>query len=367
MGLQYPTVGGSTDVWGQALNVLLGQFGGGIENHNHSSGQGNPIPSSALAIDADVSWTQHAITSMLALQFAEVAPSAVTGYSDALFVSSADHNLYFRNNSGTNVQVTSGNTLNISIVGGIGGDYSSVNALLSYNDASRNYWLQQEGTPRPWAGLQTGDIQLFQKAASIANSVTLKSPNSLAASYTVTWPAAVPAAQAIVQIGTTGTLVASNTLASNQNLTLTGSGYVQRAKQFATQVPVWAGGTIKAVGTAATDLAGSSLAGVSIAASSTIIIPLGASSSEWRLQSVDVVVEARTIGSGLTLLLETADNVSGGYDAITGASTAAPVVGPNILTPSSPSTLSGPLFLQVASSTGASVNITAIYVSWDIP
>lgn len=190
MSLVYPVNGDTQDTWGVVLNALL-QL---VENHDHTSGKGEPITGAALSIDQDISWGQHAITAVTALELAEVAASAVTAYSDALYVDSSDHNLYFRNQGGTDVKITDGNTLNVSIVGGIGGDYSSVGALLSYDDATKRYLLQQEGSPKPWAGLATGDIDLYQKAASITNKVTLKSPSSLAASYTVTLPTAVPAA-----------------------------------------------------------------------------------------------------------------------------------------------------------------------------
>ena len=100
-------------------------------------------------------WGGFSITGAKALTLAEQTTSAVAAYADAIFVNSADHNLYFRNAAGTNVQITSGSTLNVSIVGGIGGDYSSVSALLSYDDATKRYLLQQEVVTlvRPWAGL----------------------------------------------------------------------------------------------------------------------------------------------------------------------------------------------------------------------
>lgn len=265
MGLVYATPGDTSDTWGVVLNTLLNL----VENHDHSSGKGVQIPSSGLGVDADVSWATNAITSLLAIEFAEVAATAVTSYSNALFANSADGNLYWRNASGVDVQITAGNTLDVSIVGGIGGDYSSVSALLSYNDASKNYWLQQEGGPRPWAGLQTGDIQLFQKAASITNAITLKSPNSLAASYAITLPAAVPTVQTMLQQSTSGALVQSSTLAANQNLGLSGTGYVQMGQVIERSM-------IMSASTAVTSTGSCSNAnpGITINASSAIYIPL---------------------------------------------------------------------------------------------
>lgn len=200
MGLTLPTPGDTTDVWGDTLNTALGL----IDQHDHTTGKGVPIPAAALSIDGDVSWGIHAITAMSALGFTEITASAATAYSDALYVNSSDHNLYFRNSSGAAVQITSGDTINVSIVGGIGGDYSTVGALLSYDDATRRYLLQQEGSPRPWAGLATGDIDLYQKAASIANKITIKSPSSLAASYTLQLPTALPASTTYLTVNSSG-------------------------------------------------------------------------------------------------------------------------------------------------------------------
>lgn len=208
MNLVYPTPGDTQNTWGTVLNTAVSL----VENHDHTAGKGVLVPSAGLGINADVSWASFAITAMKALGFTEVTAASVASYADALFVNSSDHNLYFRNNGGTNVQVTAGNTLNVSIVGGIGGDYSSVGALLSYVDASRSYLLQQEGSPRPWAALQTADILLYQKAASIVNAVTLKSPNALAAGYTLTMPTALPAATSPLYVSSAGQISPSASL-----------------------------------------------------------------------------------------------------------------------------------------------------------
>ncbi len=188
MGLTLPTPGDTANVWDTVLNAAFGL----IDSHDHTTGQGVLIPSAALGINADVSWAGFAISHLKSIYLSEQANAPTT--SDSIFVLSSDHNLYFRNSSGVNVQITAGNTINVSVVGGIGGDYSSVSALLSYDDASKRYLLQQPLAAglRPWAGLATADIDLYQKAVSIVNKVTLKSPAALGASYSLTFPAALP-------------------------------------------------------------------------------------------------------------------------------------------------------------------------------
>lgn len=226
MGLALPTEDGSSGTWDTILNAALGATGDGIDGHDHTTGKGVPIPSAALAIDADVSWAGFSITNAKAFDFVPVAASSVALLSSALFVSSADNNLYFRNSLGTNVKIIDGSTLNISITGGIGGDYSSIGALLDYDDASDSYRFRQEAVTgvRQYAKIKSGDVSLYQYAAASAaavptNAVTLKSPAALAASYTVTMPVAVPASTKALQMSSAGVMSASNTLVDYGNST----------------------------------------------------------------------------------------------------------------------------------------------------
>lgn len=227
MSLIKPTEDGDSGVWDVLLDALIDL----IDAHDHTTGKGVKVPSAALEINADVAWnfggTYYAITGALALDLQPTTTASVSTYSSALFANSADsNNLYYRNSSGTNVKITDGATLDVSIVGGIGGDYSSVEALFDYDDATDTYRFRQETSAavRQYAKLASADVQLFEYIAAggatvPTNAVTLKSPGSLAASYSVTWPAAVPGAQALLQMSTAGVLSASNTIA--QSLTAT--------------------------------------------------------------------------------------------------------------------------------------------------
>lgn len=206
LGLTEPTDHGSTDVWGALLNAALDL----IDAHDHTTGKGVKVPSAGLKINADVAWafggSNYAITDLRALDLVPVAAASVSALADALFVSSADNELYWRNHSGTNVKITSGTTLNVSVVGGIGGDYASVGALLSFDDASDSYWLQQQGSPRPWARMRSGDVDIYETAASIVNRVRIQSPAALAASYAMTLPPALPATLGRVTMTAAGVL-----------------------------------------------------------------------------------------------------------------------------------------------------------------
>jgi hypothetical protein len=219
MNLVLPVDHGSADVWGAIQETAFGL----VDLHDHTTGKGVPVPSAALRINADVAWnfagTFYALTGVKALDFEPQTAASMTGYASVLFTNSSDaNNLYFRNQSGTNVKITDGSTLNVSIVGGIGGDYTSIGALVDYDDASDTYRFRQQtsASVRQFAKMQCADIKLTEydpagDASVPANFVTLKSPDALAASYDVTWPAAVPGTARFVQMSTAGVLSVSNT------------------------------------------------------------------------------------------------------------------------------------------------------------
>jgi len=202
MGLVLPDDHASTDVWGALLNAISTR----IDLHSHTTGLGVKVPAAGLDINADVSWasggTSHAITDLTAIDF---KPGAVpTALAAAFFVSDGTsglsaNELYFRSTAGTNIKVTAGSALNVAaFTGGIGGDYASVGALEIFDDATDSYWFQQQvgSAVRQYARLRSADLDLFEFKANPAagvptNRVRLKSPAALAASYDLTWMAAL--------------------------------------------------------------------------------------------------------------------------------------------------------------------------------
>lgn len=248
MSLVLPTEGGDADIWDTLLAAVFNL----IDAHDHSSGKGVPVPSSGLRINADVpfnySGTYYAATGVKAVDFQPSAAADVSSYAGALFVNSLDNELYFRTTSGSNVKVTSGTSLNVSaFTGGIGGDYSSVSALVSFSDADDAYLFQQQGSPRPWARMRSADVDIYEAAAGITNRVRLQSPAALAASYAITLPAALPASTLLMQMSSAGVLSLSNTLASGltlggaltlpggSNINISGSGEVKHGDRQTAQ------------------------------------------------------------------------------------------------------------------------------------
>lgn len=226
-----PTLGGSSGQWDDLLNSALAL----IDAHDHSSGKGVAINSDAITIDANLSIAGYALTSVGKVAFSAIT-APVSG-AVTLFVNTSDNELYWRTNAGTNVKLTSGTTLNVSLIGGIAGDYTSVSAQVAFDDANDRYTFKQNSATG-WARLASGEVRIYETGTSESVYVGHAAAAALAASYTVTWPAALPGSTALVQVSSTGIVSFSNTVASaitatdykissDRTLILSGAAFIQ--------------------------------------------------------------------------------------------------------------------------------------------
>jgi hypothetical protein len=201
MNLTLPTVGVTIGpTWASNINTVLTT----IDSHNHSSGNGALIPTSALNINADLTFGSFNATVLRTTRYASQA-AALALSSDKECVYSVSGNLYYNNASGTAVQITSGTGLNFASLGTIGGDYGAggVTASVTYNNTTKVYAFLQAASSS--AKMAMADIALFE-AATGTNAVTLKSPASLASAYSLTFPAALQAYTGFVRMTSAGVL-----------------------------------------------------------------------------------------------------------------------------------------------------------------
>lgn len=209
MSLITPTLGGDSGTWDDKINACFGL----IDAHDHTSGKGVQVPVSGLNINADFAMAGNAVTGLGSIAFNAV--TALAAGSKRLFVSSADNELYWRTNAGTNVKLTSGTSINTTLVGGIVGDYSAVGAEVAFDDANKRYTFKDQSSPsKKWARLASGPVRIFEYNTTESVYVEHAVAAALAASYSVTWAAALPAGQVAVQIDNTGAVVYSNTFTS---------------------------------------------------------------------------------------------------------------------------------------------------------
>lgn len=192
MGLPVPNVAlAPGPEWAASLNACLAI----IDQHNHTSGEGAPIPPDGFVISTDLSFGGYSATNMASILF-----TAQTSVSDtsALYVSGVD--LYFNDGSGSPaIQMTSGGAVNATSSGITSGTNTAsfVSNVLVVNTNST--------TP---ADIQGGSIYLGNNTSN-TKFLKLSPPAAMAANYTVTLigQGAIPlSGSAAITIDSTGTM-----------------------------------------------------------------------------------------------------------------------------------------------------------------
>lgn len=139
MNLTLPTVSTTLGpLWATEINAAITS----IDSHDHSSGQGNPVPVAGMVIDADLAYGDNSITGLGSASFTSLA--ALLTDINTMYVKDGD--LYCNDGAGNQVRITAGGTLNVGTVGGIGGDYGTTAATAFYTDASTTYFFQDSAS-----------------------------------------------------------------------------------------------------------------------------------------------------------------------------------------------------------------------------
>jgi hypothetical protein len=222
MLLVQPSENGDAGVWDQILTALFAL----IDAHDHSTGKGVTVKTAGISINADLSYSSsgvyYAAKDVKALDFQPQAASGMTSYAGALFVNSSDsNNLYFRTQSGTNVRITNGTSLDITSSGGFGGDYISVAAEAAFSDAGKEYTFKQKDPDNFWAAMRSGPLRIAQLDTTESVYVEIAAPAALAGSYTITLPLIAAPAFNPVTMTTGGVL---SVLTTNESITVSGTG-----------------------------------------------------------------------------------------------------------------------------------------------
>lgn len=211
MGLPVPVVG--TDPgpdWANNINACLSV----IDQHNHTSGQGVPIPSAGLNINSDLPFNNNNGISYRSVRFFSQGAPIPASSPDlgCLYVSGAD--LYYNDENGNQVRITQG--------GSVTGSSGTITGLPS-GTASASYstgvFTFQGATSTP-ATMAIGPIVLGQAVAS-SNTITIAPNSGIAANYNLTLPAAPPASVTSVM-----TMDTSGNVGTTAGPTLTGSSIV---------------------------------------------------------------------------------------------------------------------------------------------
>jgi hypothetical protein len=205
MALSLPTVSSTIGpTWATMLNTALTT----VDSHTHVSGQGQQVPTAGINVNADFPVNSFNLTLARSVRFvSQSSPLALTTDANCLSVSGG--NLYYNNGSAQSVQITSGAALSASSLGGISGLSAPASAAFSSSTATFTW---QSNTNKA-AIMDCGPV-LIRDTATSALAVTLQSPVSLAANYSITLPATLPASTVLLQMSSAGVVSASNTVAS---------------------------------------------------------------------------------------------------------------------------------------------------------
>jgi len=173
-----------------------------VDAHDHTLGKGVPIPANGLNINNDLPYNGFNALTLRSTQFQnQGSPLSLPGDLNNLYVSQG--NLYYNNQIGQQVQITSGASLNASSIGGIGGDYVGSGALEFYTSATKTFtFWSSNNVP---ANLDAGSITIREVVTS-PNGITISSPTSLVANYGLVLPTGLPVATGFLTVDPSGNM-----------------------------------------------------------------------------------------------------------------------------------------------------------------
>lgn len=211
--LTIPAVGTAGTTYATQINAALEAIEDVLETK---------ITPASMNINQTLSMAQNAIENAAYVGIIDNGQPSVSG---ALFRDGGD--LYWNNGSGSQVQITSGNSLSLTTVGAIGGNYSDAGSVaeVKYLYASNDYYFFSNASTNVVANLVAGGLTFTSETAagypySIAATTFTRATGG--SSYTATWPNAAPAGKRIVQIDNTGAVTYENDI--DGGLTINDSG-----------------------------------------------------------------------------------------------------------------------------------------------
>lgn len=178
-----------------------------VDAHTHAPGSGTQITPAGLNINSDLTFASNSATNLKEAAFTSQS-GALTGTNFLSFVSG---NLYVNDGSGNQIPITS--------AGGVAGSPGSIGSLAApasatYTAGSKLFtWLADSSKS---AAMDNGAVTIRETNVASAKGVTLQSATSLAADYSLTLPAALPASTQYMTSSNTGALSfsTSNTIAA---------------------------------------------------------------------------------------------------------------------------------------------------------
>jgi hypothetical protein len=208
LGVDPPAVGATGPGYATTMNAAVQACIDAIE--------AGATTSTGLTVDSAVEFNGYNLTEAGAVHF-ESKSGAYTTATGCYFRSG---DFYVNDSSGNQIRITASGALNSAAVGGIGGDYGGSNpASVTFNEASSKYIFLESASVK--AALEFGTARYV--ASTSGNVVSVLAPASLAASYTVTWPTAVPASNGSALVMSTAGVISTTMTPSWTSVTASGA------------------------------------------------------------------------------------------------------------------------------------------------
>ncbi len=206
LGITLPTVGTTAGpTWATDLNTAIQDVIDVLETK---------VTPAGMDINADLSFrssgTSYRAKDLKAVSLTnQDSTLAAATYPSTLFSTDVDGELYYNDNNGRQVQVTSDGAVNVSTSGGItGSGYGSTSVEVNWDSANMQYKLRSGSGADDYADVLCRDLKLNDGSA---NTLTVSAP-ALAADYTLTLPNAVPAASnSLLEMDTSGNVTTTKT------------------------------------------------------------------------------------------------------------------------------------------------------------
>lgn len=169
-----------------------------IDAHTHSPGSGVQIGAAGLNIQGDVPFNSNNVNSVRGLRLISQG-SLPTLPLDLRMIYSYNGELYYQDASGNNVQMT-----NAGSVAGATGTITGLSSPASASYSAGRFTFNQAAS-KP-GRLSISDINLYEYNNASANAITIKSPASLAAPYTLTLLSAPPGSTSVLTSDSSGNM-----------------------------------------------------------------------------------------------------------------------------------------------------------------
>ena len=151
--LEKPAIGVDTGPgWATAINNSIDA----VDGHDHSSNKGVRITPAGVNINADLDYNQNSAISLKNVIFNSTVTAATTAYS----LYQASGNLFFRDGSGTAIQMTISGTVNAG-AGSITG-MTTGNPAATYADGSKTFNFFTDGTAMDYGKMAHADLILHK-------------------------------------------------------------------------------------------------------------------------------------------------------------------------------------------------------------